>query len=218
MKKWILIILLFTTKAWSQDTIRFSELTKKFPTDLNQKMTYYHNDKKYTGYAIKYFPGGELKEISQYINGLIHGEYKRFYKNGQITELTNYSFGSRNGESILWYMEGQKMSSMNYMNGTPTDTTKTWHLNGQLKSVGIEDIESGTVSYYSTYFEDGQKNFELRTTHQKSWYKNGTLKSSAVIKNGKPEGKHKFYNLDGKVSIIEYWENGKIVKTKVKKK
>ncbi len=60
---------------------------------------------------------GQLKNQKNYIEGKLHGEYKRWYENGQLELQTHYVEDKENGEWKYWWCNGQLMIQFHYVDG-----------------------------------------------------------------------------------------------------
>jgi antitoxin component YwqK of YwqJK toxin-antitoxin module len=63
-----------------------------------------------------YHPNGSPKEITPYVNGVIHGELRTYLPAGEPNTIEQWADGSQTGKSIQ-YVNGEKFSEANYVNG-----------------------------------------------------------------------------------------------------
>lgn len=81
---------------------------------------------------------GELVEIRNYVNGVLHGEWKKFFhdqfkKLGQVETLGNYVNGALHGE-YKWYHENGQLRAIGTMtHGEQMGEWKYYHEDGTLK-------------------------------------------------------------------------------------
>jgi periplasmic protein TonB len=78
-----------------------------------------------------------------------------WYKNGQVKDETNYTNGVLNGKSLSWYENGQIKSETTYLNNEAEGKSKSWYQNGQLKSEcdNINGLYDGDII---TYWNNGK--------------------------------------------------------------
>jgi len=188
------------------------------PLNLNETVTFLHNVTPFTGVAISKREDGTIEKINQFKLGKMSGDQLKFYSTGEIKEKTRYTNGYRNGFYELYFKDGQKNSQMKFEAGTLVDTAKIWFSNGEIRSLSVENRENPARGYYISYHDNGQKDLEIIAGFQTSWYPSGKLKTSGMMKFGRPDGEFKKYNEKGKLATIEIWEDGKIVETVVKRK
>jgi antitoxin component YwqK of YwqJK toxin-antitoxin module len=63
----------------------------------------------------RYYPNGQLREISNYKNGLLEGEYKWYYDNGQLEEISNWKNDRLDGENKRYsYSDNEKLERISY--------------------------------------------------------------------------------------------------------
>ena len=62
----------------------------------------------YTGWAKEMWRNGQMKTLSQYIDGNLEGLVTSWYENGQKNEEKNYKAGKQDGLTTSWYENGQK--------------------------------------------------------------------------------------------------------------
>ena len=216
------ILILFTlmagTFAFCQDTIDVSLLNKRMPLNLNEQIIYLRNITPYTGVTFKKDSAGTLLGYNSFLNGQMHGSQTKFYPTSETKETVHYSFGKIDGLSTLFYKNGTKMSEMKFADGILVDTVKTWHKSGEIKSLSVEDRQNPANGYYCSFYEDGKKEIEIIKGYQTIWYPSGKMKAEVLLKMGRPTGEFIKYKENGKIEIIEIWENGKMIDSYKKKK
>lgn len=213
MKFVFFLVLLCANSVFSQDTIAFTSLDKRPPTNFSQEMLYLYNGQIFTGVAVSPSLNQKFDKIQHFENGRMHGQYLSYYPSGKLKENCEYKLGRRNGTLLYYYESGQQMSVMHYKSGLVVDTTKTWFDNGQPKSMEVYIPGQEMILTYDIWFKNGQKQYEVRPTYHKRWHENGQLEYSGELVNGKPDGKLKFKNEKGKVYKIEIWQDGKKIET-----
>ncbi|MEO9531128.1 MAG: hypothetical protein ABJG68_06445 [Crocinitomicaceae bacterium] len=204
--------------SFGQDTINYDVLNRRMPLNLNEQITYLRNVTPYTGTTFKTDPGGNILAYNNFLDGRMHGEQTKYYPTGELKEKVQYTFGKADGYSTLYYKSGQKMSEMKFDDGTVIDTAKTWHSEGKLKSLSVENREDPAKGYYCSFYKSGNKEMEIINGFQTIYYESGEKKAEVQLVMGRPAGEFKKYKKNGKIEIIELWENGKLVDSYKKKK
>ena len=219
MKKILLLIAVTLSYfSFSQDTLDYSVLNKRMPLNLNETVIFLHNVAPYTGVALTKREDGSIEKINQFRSGKMSGDQLKYYPDGELKEKTPYANGYRNGFYKLYFKDGQMNSQMHFEAGILVDTSKIWYSNGDIRSLSVEDRENPARGYYISYHDNGEKDLEIVKGYQTSWYPTGKMKTSGMMKFGRPDGEFKKYNEKGKLATIEIWEDGKIVETIVKRK
>lgn len=213
----IILVVCFCSTCFSQDSVHYKEILIKLPNENHDTRMHYFRDEPFTGYILYPYNDTHYSQIMPVKGGKTHGVYKQYYSNGLPKLIGNYEFGKRDGLSTRWYENGQIQSKSIYEQGHLIDSSFRWWHNGQLKSWGIEHPRRTYTLEYHMFYKDGQKWTENTATSQKRWYPNGVLSFEGVMLDYKSHGKLKYYNKQGKIIKIEYYEHGKLLKTKVKR-
>lgn len=217
MTRILFIALLFSSPAFAQDTIDFKVLNQRMPLNLKEKALFLLNVTPYTGVAVNKDKNGIIDRIYNFKVGQLSGDQLKYYPTGELKEKTPYVNGRRHGYYELYFESGQINSQMKFVEGSLKDTAKIWYANGNIKSLSVETMADLNMNYYVSYYENGKKDLETVGRDQKSWYPNGKRQSEGKIKYGRPDGEFKKYNEKGKLMTIEIWADGKIVETIVKR-
>ena len=98
---------------------------------------------------------GQLANHCFYLNGNLHGEYKRYYRNGQLETHCFYLDGLLHGEHKIYYDSGQLNDSCFYLNGKQNGEYNSYHENGQLREHCFYEI-SKRNGEYKRYDQNGQ--------------------------------------------------------------
>jgi antitoxin component YwqK of YwqJK toxin-antitoxin module len=134
MEKWIACVIEHFIYAWIEEYYSQEEGGKircRYLTKYGEK----HG--KYT----EWFDDGQLFEQSSYINGKLHGEYKRYFWNedgdnniDKLCSHTTYTDGIIHGEYKSWYceVENQLFEQSIYVNGKLHGEYRRWYDNGEL--------------------------------------------------------------------------------------
>ena len=96
---------------------------------------------------------------------------KSYYDSGKILSEIDYKSGRRNGNCTYYFENGNKQS-------------ESYYLNGKLKGEYISYYESGELRELGEYFYDKDNIYSRKNGSWKTYYKDGKLKSEAIIENG----------------------------------
>jgi len=115
-----------------------------------------------------------------YLSGLSkkyvkNGKLIDWYKNGQVKNETNYTNGVQTGKSISWYENGQIKSETTYLNNKAEGKSKNWYQNGQLKS-DCDHINNQYDGDIITYWKNG--NIKRKDKYKEGKFQNGTCYDS----------------------------------------
>nr|WP_319573465.1 hypothetical protein [uncultured Draconibacterium sp.] len=178
----------------------------------------YFKDNKPVGEWKRYHPGGQVKAIIEYkgdtaytqlfdvwhkkvaegnyVNQQKEGVWK-IYKNGQLTADEEYKLGLKNGTSHQYYDTGEVMEE------------KEW----------VNDQEDG---YYQIFYKSGepymQCKMKLGMRHGLFLvsYENGRHEMVAEYRNNLRHGEWKYFDKDGNLQYILYYDNGQILNPNVR--
>jgi antitoxin component YwqK of YwqJK toxin-antitoxin module len=120
------------------------------------KLVYYTKDGIKNGISLTYFENGDTAEISNYVNGKLHGINKVFYHNGKILsknkfkhgQLINTNFWDVYGNNTL--INGSGYTIFHYDNGKPKSKTK--YLKNKLHGKSIYWYENGNIKMYTEFY------------------------------------------------------------------
>ena len=74
-------------------------------------------DGKRNGEWIRYYDKGEIKEVKNYLDDRLEGNYEFYYKGGTISSSGKYSNGKKHGEWKYFNERGRVTKEENYLNG-----------------------------------------------------------------------------------------------------
>ena len=81
---------------------------------------------KLDGVAKYWAENGDLINEVEYLNGLLHGEWKEYYPSKKIKSITNYKFDKKDGLHITYHMNGIKKSETLFLDGTQISEMLRW--------------------------------------------------------------------------------------------
>jgi antitoxin component YwqK of YwqJK toxin-antitoxin module len=165
---------------------------------------------------IKYFdPGMKLPyEERNYIDGLMHGLYKRWFSNGKLCEVISYERNIMNGSHICYYENGAKQFEFNYVNGLRHGLQTMYYPSGGFCS--IQTYNMGIlVGKHTTFYENGNKKKMITCNSVgklegswRTWYKNGNIHIDTSYRNDKLQGIYFKYASDGKLLYSFIYDEG----------
>ncbi len=68
----------------------------------------------------------------EYLNGLLHGEWKEYYPSGKIKSITQYEFDKKHGVQTTYYLNGIKKSEISFIEGKQSSEKIRWTVTGML--------------------------------------------------------------------------------------
>lgn len=136
-----------------------------------------------------YYPDGSLHLQGNIENGKRNGFWKEYSRNGILIGEFNYADGKLNGVAKTYFLNGKPYKVVNYKDGDYHGEYLEYFRNGQLyKSAWYEDDKGeGDVTLYN------------RVGIKERFY---------TLLNGKLNGKYYTYDVEGKLSTVEKYENG----------
>lgn len=143
----------------------------KADTNLyNQNGTIYLKDNPFTGTL--FLMDGNQKDtllIEQYLNGLEHGEWKKYYLGHRLKEQRFFEQGKKVGNYFTWWENGHLQFHYQLLNDEYEGVCKEWNEQGMLTKEMhfVKGHESGS---------------------QKWWYDNGKIKANYTIIEGRRFG------------------------------
>jgi len=92
------------------------------------------DDQRYSGYAVSYHNNGTLKEKTGILNGKTENQENVWYADGHLKQISNYHNGILHGEKKFWLSDTTHVlaSHLNYQSGKPHGAQKTWYPTGEL--------------------------------------------------------------------------------------
>lgn len=128
------------------------------------------HQKPYTGKLFSLFNAStDTAEVSSYLNGREHGEWKKYHPSGKIKERRFFENGKKTGAYDAWWANGKKQLHYFFVAGEYEGTCKEWNAEGKLLK----------IMNYKRGYEDGL---------QQWWYDDGKIKANYFLKNGRRYG------------------------------
>jgi len=146
-------------------------------------------------------------------NSVWQGKSKLFYESGELSSERIYVDGKLEGNQKSFHKSGSVKSSYNAINGNVDGIYKAFYESGKIEVV--ENWENGNKLDYQSFHENDviKSNYKLINGkidgEYKSFYDNGSREQEANFINGRREGLLRNFDINGKLSFISKWENGK---------
>ena len=101
---------------------------------INSLHIYHTVNNKKTGYEMKqcWYDNGQCANITNYVDGILHGIVLRWYDNGNLEHKLNYDKGQLYGLEVTWYYDGKIKSMKHYVNGKKHGTCTNRYENGKI--------------------------------------------------------------------------------------
>jgi len=140
------------------------------------------------GHCRKYYPNGQIEEISNWKNGKLNGQYKKFHINGVLNFNIEHLNGKRkDGEFISYNMYGKIYQKSNIIGGKREGVSYTYYNNGEIKE--------------QVFFKNDMLDHVLYTIDiNKNKMPLGTLKNGT--------GSRIIYHSNGKISEVLIYKKG----------
>lgn len=175
-------------------TLTYSEFGKLLTGDISTPLkTCSYVDGKLHGDYRRYHKNGKLMVETKYSNGEIHGSYKEWREDGMLKTETTYKNGFENGLYVMYNKNGGLLIKSYFKDGYMYGVSQQWHENGKLyieRNYFTRDILNGTCKHWD---KNGQLILEshykngLLHGSYREWYTNGTLRSEKKYIDGKVE-------------------------------
>lgn len=149
---------------------------------------------------------GELGEIGEKVNRKKHGKWVEYWSDGEVKQIVNYANGKITGDYLIFYDNDwkptKKRSKYKYYR------VKTYDKNGKI-SLEVKDFyKSGKPQKLGQYKDEAHT---IKTGEFEKYYESGNLKSVHNYKNGKLQGIATDYTESGIVKTKMEYENGRLL-------
>lgn len=145
------------------------------------------------GNEIRYSSPGKIETITPYVNGVMEGTLKNFFDDGNISRTQEYKNGKLDGKSV-WYGE-QHPDKVRFV---------TYYKNGKMNGEEISyDTETGNVESILTYVDN-----KRRGPYKYFWKSTGKLRAEGV--HGEPDSDTDPNSFKDVGVIKRYYESGQL--------
>lgn len=122
--------------------------------------------KAYSGFAVKLYPDGSLKEKKSFYKGKKEGLVQKWDMAGTLRYEAKFSSNKREGVSKAWSEDGVLVSESNFLNGVVHGVQRKWYPSGKIfKKMNIVNGQEEDL--------------------QQVWWENGKLYVNYEAKNGR---------------------------------
>ena len=176
-------------------------------------------DDKPTGEFLRYFKSGRLQSKSLYIKEGTHCFVEMFYDDRKKTPKATGLYVNQvkdslwlmyNSDGVLvseeYYTEGKGNGLWKLYNYVGAIMKETPYVHGKINGEQIEYFEEGTLQRKMTFNED------VLDGILEEYYPENKIRVTGVFKDGMQIGEWTYYDLDGSVLYIEYFDEGALVK------
>ena len=87
---------------------------------------------KLNGVAKYWSEEGNLINEVEYLNGLLHGEWKEYFPSSEIKSISRYKFDKKDGLQVTYHINGNKKTETYFTDGTQISETLRWTIDGLL--------------------------------------------------------------------------------------
>lgn len=171
-------------------------------------------DDQLQGFTREYYPSGELRQETPYVDGLAKGEGYEYDKDGRIITLLTYKAGVLTRKQSINRIDEQQQKQGVWM---------VFYPNRQVKNEGIyqNDLKNGYWKYYQPNgnlirvekwvmgeLQENAREVAKVEIRREINPQTGKLSFKGAYRNGKPEGVHREYDDEGNVTASRIYENG----------
>lgn len=167
------------------------------------------------GLCVWYFPNGKPQMEAHYTLNKMDGLLRRWYENGNLMEECWYKDGVQDSLSRTYSLNGILLSEAYYKDGKLNGDFKRWYENGQVFQEGqyVDDWMDGSwMIFYSDGNLAGTALFDKGTGTQTSYEHSGYKCLVTNYVDNVKHGKEVYYNPDGRVTRVAYYEDGEWVR------
>jgi antitoxin component YwqK of YwqJK toxin-antitoxin module len=157
---------------------------------LDRRIGKHKND-----YRNEFYKNGVRKIEAQVHKGKLQGKYVSYYPSGKLQSIGHYKLGNIDSTQVVYFESGKISATNNYLNGKKEGMETIYHQNGQLWSE--KKYSNGNIVDMITLLDETGKPLDK-----------GTLKGG--------NGTVLYYTENGILSEVDYYANGKFVKTEKK--
>lgn len=191
------------------------DVKKEYWENGNIKSELRYEGEKLNGVCTWYLPNGKPQMEVCYRDNQMNGLLRRWHENGNLMEECWYRDGVQDSVSKVYSLHGTLVCQSYYRDGKLDGAFKRWYENGQLFQDGqyAEDMMDGS---WWIFYPDGalaatasfDKGAGVQTSYEQSGYKCLVTNYLDNVKHGKET----YYNPDGRVTRVAYYEYGEWVR------
>ena len=163
-----------------------------------------------------FYPNGQKQSEGTLLNAdatVLSKDFESLPKETQMQKMKNCV---KDGKWTMWYENGKIYAEQFYKNGLSVGVWKNYNPDGSTSD--IVDFEKGTAVYYH---KNGQIQSQGKITNQLAqegkwtlYYENGQINAEGNYVNGKKDGTWTWYDVKGKKTDEQVYQNGAIASHK----
>jgi cytochrome c biogenesis protein CcmG/thiol:disulfide interchange protein DsbE len=160
----------------------------------------YHQDTNelVTGIVEEFHENGQLRDKSNFKDGVLDGLNEYFHENGQLLFRANYRDGKPDGLHESFHGNGQLRDKSNFKDGVLDGLRESFHGNGQLKETG--NFQDGKrEGIWESFDEGGQL---LNSVNYRERTQTPQFDLPRVLY---PEQRVKSTDYAGKIALVNFW-------------
>lgn len=171
----------------------------------------------------EYYPDGSLKCTGRYYKGKKYGQWKYFYPDGKLEQEGRYRNGEYDGRWIWYFPDGRIRLDQEYYMGRLEGNSIEYNDSAQVVAKGkyVDGREEGHWVYLQGgelsegNYVSGEKD-GLWKSYWSSKGKDKRLSFQGRFTGGLPDGRHQYFNENGKLAEEGYYRQGKRIGTWIK--
>ncbi len=201
---------------------------KLWKSSTLKKLVSIHRNQFHGDYT-EWYENGRLKEKGMFRNGKKEDLWQTWYENKSLKSTGKYANNRKHGKWVWFYSSTKVRNRSTFRNGKLEGVELIYHENGKVEAksyynkgmrhgLSIKNSEIGSILEKKKYwkgkliyfakFSPKLVNDSSVFLFEKSWYRNGTLKSIDEYKNGLLSGNSKRWYKSGKIEAHFQYLNG----------
>lgn len=193
---------------WLYEKSKISNNTSEKLSLLSKAVKLEPNNKQYFSHLQKVQKKryGELGEIGDKLNGKKHGKWVEYWSDGEVKQIVNYANGKIVGDYSVffnsdWKKTNDRTKYQYYVNNTYDENGK--------KSLQVQNFyKSGSLQMLGQYQDEAHT---IKTGDFEKYYESGNLKKIEYYENGKRQGITIEYTESGIIKRKREFEDGKLL-------
>jgi antitoxin component YwqK of YwqJK toxin-antitoxin module len=176
------------------------------------KVEYNYALGEYDGEQKEYYPSGQLKVATRYVDQKREGAHEEWHENGVLARKLHFHEGLKDGQMGEWFSNGNARLDAYFQADRPDGIQSEWYENGQLK-VRSEFVSGLKQGWQREWSDQGDlllealfENDQMQGT-MLSWWNRDQIKTRFQFDKGKKEGIHKWFYKDGKPERVATFKN-----------
>ncbi|MDO8896024.1 MAG: toxin-antitoxin system YwqK family antitoxin [Bacteroidales bacterium] len=191
------------------------KVKKSYYDNGNLRSILQYEDGKLNGHCEWFHENGRLQMESEYVLNSLHGKQTRYYENGVIQSVAFYKNNLLDSVNQQFSINGKLIQNETYRRDSLHGLFQRFYERGQIMVDG--QYESGMMHGEWLFYDTGgaivgRASFDMGSGLQKGWHPNGKLSRVIHYKDNLRHGAEEYYNFEGKLHMIRYYEYGDLVR------